>query len=177
MVVCISGHLHPDVTCKSRPCACHCNWAHMRTSASRAKLMFHTWEGWNQKVAQSCRRWLLLPTPMHESGEVEVHVFGVLVGHPSYVRVQLSEIQHDHQTLLDRIPSLPDLQSSWLLLLHCASARANYFLRVVPLVSLSGDPSSCSGRPGPPKRSTDKVKCWARWVVASPWSSRGTLIW
>ena len=36
-------------------------------------------------------------------------MLGVPVGHPSYVRVQLSEIQHDHETLLDRIPSLPDL--------------------------------------------------------------------
>ena len=40
--------------------------------------------------------------------------------------------QVEHQVLLDRIPSLPDLQSAWSLLLHCASARANYFLRVVP---------------------------------------------
>ena len=69
-----------------------------------------------------------------DAEEQGVRVLGVPVGHPSYVRVQLSEIQHDHQTLLDRIPSLPDLQSSWLLLLHCASARANYFLRVVPPV-------------------------------------------
>ena len=40
--------------------------------------------------------------------------------------------QAEHQVLLNRIPSLPDLQSAWSLLLHCASARANYFLRVVP---------------------------------------------
>ena len=66
--------------------------------------------------------------------EQGVRVLGAPVGHPSNVRAQLSEIQHDHQTLLDRIPSLPDLQSSWLLLLHCASARANYYLRVVPPV-------------------------------------------
>ena len=37
----------------------------------------------------------------------------------------------EHQTLLDRIPLLPDLQSAWSLLLHCASAKANYLLRVV----------------------------------------------
>ena len=40
--------------------------------------------------------------------------------------------QAEYQVLLNQIPSLPDLQSAWSLLLHCASARANYFLRVVP---------------------------------------------
>ena len=40
--------------------------------------------------------------------------------------------QAEHQVLLDRIPSLPDLQSAWSLLAHCAASRANYFLRVVP---------------------------------------------
>ena len=44
-----------------------------------------------------------------DAQEQGVRVLGVPVSHPSYVRVQLSEIQHDHQTLLDRIPSLPDL--------------------------------------------------------------------
>ena len=37
----------------------------------------------------------------------------------------------EHQTLLDGIPSLEDLQCGWALMLHCASARANYFIRVV----------------------------------------------
>ena len=36
-----------------------------------------------------------------------------------------------HRTLLQRIPRVPDVQSAWVLLLHCASARANYSLRVV----------------------------------------------
>ena len=35
------------------------------------------------------------------------------------------------EVLLGRIPAVLDLQSSWSLLLHCASARANYLLRVV----------------------------------------------
>ena len=37
-----------------------------------------------------------------------------------------------HGRLLDRIPSLPDLQSAWLLLLMCAAPRSNY-----PLPSLA----------------------------------------
>ena len=59
----------------------------------------------------------LPPLRVWRAGIVEeqqgVRVFGVPVGHPSFVRAQLNEIQADHQT-------------SWLLLLHCASARANY---------------------------------------------------
>ena len=35
------------------------------------------------------------------------------------------------QKILRRIPTLPDVQSAWLLLLHCASTRANHSLRVV----------------------------------------------
>ena len=33
--------------------------------------------------------------------------------------------------LIQRIPLVPDLQSAWLILMHCASARANYLLRVI----------------------------------------------
>ena len=36
----------------------------------------------------------------------------------------------DHRILLERIPAVTDVQSAWSLLLHCASARANYILRV-----------------------------------------------
>ena len=54
------------------------------------------------------------------------------MGHPDFVRAQLETTQAEHQVLLDRIPSLPDLQSAWSLLVHCAASRANYFLHVVP---------------------------------------------
>ena len=33
--------------------------------------------------------------------------------------------------ILDRIPAVPDVQSAWLILLHCTQARANCLLRVV----------------------------------------------
>ena len=33
--------------------------------------------------------------------------------------------------LLERTPAFQDVQSAWLILLHCAAARANYLLRVV----------------------------------------------
>ena len=40
--------------------------------------------------------------------------------------------QDDHTLLLERIPEVPDLQSAWLILLFCASTRANYLLRALP---------------------------------------------
>ena len=36
-----------------------------------------------------------------------------------------------HRTLLDRIPHVQDLQSAWLILLHCAATRANNQIRCV----------------------------------------------
>ena len=43
----------------------------------------------------------------------------------------LARTSESHETLLERIPTLPDVQSAWALLLHCANARATYLLRVV----------------------------------------------
>ena len=44
---------------------------------------------------------------------------------------QLEAIGRKHQKLLQTIPTVPDVQSAWLLLLHCASTRANFCLRVI----------------------------------------------
>ena len=66
--------------------------------------------------------------PAHEQG---IKVFGTPMGHPAFVAAHLERTTAEHQVLLDRIPHVPDVQSAWLLLLHCASARAHYLLRVV----------------------------------------------
>ena len=58
-------------------------------------------------------------------------VLGTPLGHPSYVEAYLQKKVRDQQTFLERIPAVQDLQSSWSLLVHCASARSNYLLRVV----------------------------------------------
>ena len=62
--------------------------------------------------------------------EQGIKVLGTLVG-DEYVRSLLEKIQAKQQFLLNAIPTVPDVQSAWLLLLHCASARANYQFRVV----------------------------------------------
>ena len=58
-------------------------------------------------------------------------VLGTPLGHPSHVEAYLQKKVRDQQTFLERIPAVQDLQSAWSLLVHCASARANYLLRVV----------------------------------------------
>ena len=37
----------------------------------------------------------------------------------------------EHEVLLSRIPSINDVQSVWLLLVHCVSARACYYFRAL----------------------------------------------
>ena len=48
-----------------------------------------------------------------------------------FVREHLERTREKHRILLRRIPIVPDVQSTWLLLLRCASTRANKMLRVV----------------------------------------------
>ena len=57
-------------------------------------------------------------------------VLGTPLGDAAFIQAHLEMKATEQRTLLDRIP-LSDLQSAWLILLHCASARANYLLRVV----------------------------------------------
>ena len=56
---------------------------------------------------------------------------GTPLGHQDFGRAQLEMLSACHHTLLARIPMVEDVQSAWLLLVHCASARANHVARVV----------------------------------------------
>ena len=58
-------------------------------------------------------------------------VLGIPFGHRDFLCSFLRRKIASHQTLLDRIPAVPDVQSAWLLLSYCAAARANFFLRSV----------------------------------------------
>ena len=60
-----------------------------------------------------------------------IKVLGTPLGHEDFVRDHLRRTTEDHMSLLEKIPSLPDVQSAWALLLHCAGARANYMLRAI----------------------------------------------
>ena len=58
-----------------------------------------------------------------------ITVLGTPLGHPSFVQGHLEKKAAEQRTLMERIPLVRDLQSAWLLLLHCATARANYLLQ------------------------------------------------
>ena len=67
-----------------------------------------------------------------------IKILGTPLGHHDYVQNQLERVADEHQRFMDMLPSVPNLQSSWLLLVHCASARANYLLRTVCPDSVRG---------------------------------------
>ena len=56
-----------------------------------------------------------------------VRILGTPLGHPDYVRAQLQSLSATHDA---KVPTLPDLQCAWMVLLHCCAARANYTLRL-----------------------------------------------
>ena len=64
-------------------------------------------------------------------------ILGRLVGHHDFVQDQLSKLAEKHSGLLDRIILVEAFQSAWLLLVFCAAARANFFLRSVTPVETS----------------------------------------
>ena len=65
-------------------------------------------------------------------------VLGVPLGRDEYAAKFLEKKTELHDTLFNRIPLVPDVQASWLLLSHCAATRANFFLRnVTPEVAHS----------------------------------------
>ena len=60
-----------------------------------------------------------------------IKVLGTLLGHRDFVAAHLARVLRSHETLLERIPAVQDVQCAWALLLHSAASRANYQLRVV----------------------------------------------
>ena len=66
------------------------------------------------------------------SGSVSLLVLGVPFGAPAYVDYHLSHLADRHGSFLQAPPGLGDTQSAWLLLLYCASPRAQYAIRMLP---------------------------------------------
>ena len=65
------------------------------------------------------------------SAQQGIKVLGTPLGHPDFVQQHLRDVSEEHERFLTRIPLVRDVQSAWLLLLHCAQARANFLLRAV----------------------------------------------
>ena len=85
-----------------------------------------------ERIAQAehprARVWRGSQVPSNEQG---IKVLGTPLGHADYVSRHLQTVLEEQHILLDRIPRVQDVQSAWLILLHCASARANYHIRAV----------------------------------------------
>ena len=60
-----------------------------------------------------------------DSREQGIKILGIPVGHHDFITAFMERKSAEHTTLLEQIP-VPDVQSAWLLLLHCAQARANF---------------------------------------------------
>ena len=63
-----------------------------------------------------------------DEAEQGVMILGIPVGQPGFVRRFLEKKSEEQKLLFDRIPVVPDVQSAWLILLMCASTRANFWL-------------------------------------------------
>ena len=53
-----------------------------------------------------------------------VPILGTPLGHPDHVRAQLQSSSATHDQLIAKVPTLPDLQCVWMVLLYCCAARA-----------------------------------------------------
>ena len=66
--------------------------------------------------------------PVQKQG---LKVLGIPIGQPAFVADFLESKSREQQTLFQRIPWVNDPQAAYLLLLMCASTRANFWLRSV----------------------------------------------
>ena len=66
-----------------------------------------------------------------EPSQRGIVILGTLVGTPEFVQQQLEQKVVEHETFLQRVPELKDLQWAWLLLLFCGVAEANFLLRTI----------------------------------------------
>ena len=84
------------------------------------------------RVAQAAdpeaKVWKGSEVPPNQQG---LKILGAPFGHWEYIAAQLERSFQKQETLIQRITLVPALQAAWLILLHCASARANYLFRVV----------------------------------------------
>ena len=62
----------------------------------------------------------------------ELKVLGAPLGSAAFAQKLGEKRPGDERKFWDQLPKLPDLQSAWLLLLHCAGPRFNYTARTVP---------------------------------------------
>ena len=67
-----------------------------------------------------------------EPDKCGLEILGAPLGTQEYTDKVLADKLQDERKLLDKLPEIPHLQVSWLLMYFCASPRANFVLRTVP---------------------------------------------
>ena len=90
-----------------------------------------------------------------------VKILGVPVGQPEFVVSFLERKSEEHSVSFQRIPAVEDPQAAWLLLLMCASTRANW-----DSLPQAGQERGLTGQVGPiaSPRCTSATPQWQR-----PW--------
>ena len=68
------------------------------------------------------------------SDQQGIKVLGTPLGHVDFVAQHLRNVPEEQRCLWERIPMVEYVQSAWLLLFHCAAARAN--ARSVPCTAV-----------------------------------------
>ena len=97
-------------------------WNHPRTRVHGGKTQsMAVW--WAPTTSMRC---VITPVPTVEQ---EIKVLGSNLGRADFVDAHLLRTTREHSVLLERIPSLLELQ---LHLVHCAAAKATCLLRVLP---------------------------------------------
>ena len=80
--------------------------------------------GWNESPRLCTRKHECGGGPCCPQTVKVLKCSGIRLGHPHYVARHLQGIVEEHQTLLDRIPHVKDLQSAWLLCLSSSQLPA-----------------------------------------------------
>ena len=67
-----------------------------------------------------------------ETNPMGIKVLGIPVGSAAFVQETVSKRLRLEAQLWDAIPSVPDLQAAWQILLQCAGPRCHHILRTLP---------------------------------------------
>ena len=114
-------------------------WAHARIAIHLGKTKVWNSSGVRPEICtvlermardtdRSARVWRGSEIPEDQQG---MKILGTPLGNPEFVRRSWHSSLRNTACCSKRIPLLDDVQSAWLLLAHCAAARANYSLRCV----------------------------------------------
>ena len=104
-----------------------CLYERARISLNHAKTRV-----WNAAAVEPPGLADISTADVWREAEQWITVLGAPLGGNAFVLAQLDAVRNKQLRLLQVLPTLPDLQVAWLLLLYCALPRSNYALRIIP---------------------------------------------